>query len=119
MTISWTCKNQMAVSHSSTVAEVISLDTGPKMEGLLALHLCAAVIDVLEPPASRASGDSSRQPKPKTLNARQESSDKATPNMMCITSLIFGLLSLGASIFNGSRNLFLFIHPWYEHEAFV
>ena len=32
---SWACKKQTAVSHSSTEAEVISLDTGLRMEGLL------------------------------------------------------------------------------------
>ena len=36
VTISWTCKKQNAVSHSSTEAEVISLDAGLRMEGLLA-----------------------------------------------------------------------------------
>ena len=50
-----------AVSHSSTEAEVISLDTVLRMEGLLALTLWDIVTDVLEPRASRASGDLSRQ----------------------------------------------------------
>ena len=35
--ISWACEKQIAMSHSSTDAEVRSLDTGQRMEGLFAL----------------------------------------------------------------------------------
>ena len=34
---SWMCKKQTAVSHDSTESEVISLDTGLRMDGLFAL----------------------------------------------------------------------------------
>ena len=37
--ISWMCKNQTSVSHSSTESEIISLDTGLRLDGLLALEL--------------------------------------------------------------------------------
>ena len=37
--ISWMCKKQTAVSHSSTESEIISLDTGLRLFGLLALEL--------------------------------------------------------------------------------
>ena len=37
--ISWMCKKQLAVSHSSTKSEIISLDTGLRLDGLLALVL--------------------------------------------------------------------------------
>ena len=37
--ISWKCKKQTAVSHSSTESEIISLDTGLRLDGLLALEL--------------------------------------------------------------------------------
>ena len=50
----------MAASHSSTEAEVISLDTGLRMEGVPALTLLQTVIDVFEAPGSRARGDPSR-----------------------------------------------------------
>ena len=36
--ISWMCKKQTAVSHSSTEKEIISLDTGLRLDGLLALE---------------------------------------------------------------------------------
>ena len=37
--MSWMCKKQTSVSHSSTESEVISLDAGLRMDGLLALDL--------------------------------------------------------------------------------
>ena len=36
---SWMCKKQTAVSHSSTESEIISLDTGLRLDGLPALEL--------------------------------------------------------------------------------
>ena len=49
--ISWICKKQGAVSHSTAEAEVISLDAGVRLEGLPALTLWSLVIDVFEPEA--------------------------------------------------------------------
>ena len=37
--ITWVCKKQTSVSHSSTEAEVISLDAGLRMDGIPALDL--------------------------------------------------------------------------------
>ena len=37
--ISWMCKKQTAVSHSSTESEIISLDTGLRLDGLPVLEL--------------------------------------------------------------------------------
>ena len=45
--ISWMCKKQTSVSHSSTEAEIISLDAGLRMDGLPALDLWDLVIEVL------------------------------------------------------------------------
>ena len=36
---SWMCKKQTAVSHSSTESEIISQDTGLRLDGLPALEL--------------------------------------------------------------------------------
>ena len=36
--ISWMCKKQTAVSHSSTKSEITSLDTGLRLDGLPALE---------------------------------------------------------------------------------
>ena len=45
--ISWMCKKQTSVSHRSTESEIISLDAGLRMDGLLALYLWDMVIEVL------------------------------------------------------------------------
>ena len=44
--ISWMCNKQTSVSHSSTEAEVISLDAGLRMDGIPALTLWDLVIEV-------------------------------------------------------------------------
>ena len=45
--ISWMCKKRTSVSNSSTESEIISLDAGLRMDGLLALDLWDLVIEVL------------------------------------------------------------------------
>ena len=45
--VSWMCKKQTSVPHSSTESEVISLDAGLRMDVLLALDLWDIVIEVL------------------------------------------------------------------------
>jgi len=52
--LSWLCKKQGAVSHSTAEAEVISLDAGIRLEGLPALSLWSLVIDVFEPIQGRS-----------------------------------------------------------------
>ena len=44
---SWMCKKQTSVSHSSTESEIISLDTGLRLDGLPALELCDLIVSVL------------------------------------------------------------------------
>ena len=41
------CKKQIAVSHSSTESEIISLDIGLRLDGLLALELWDLIVPVL------------------------------------------------------------------------
>ena len=45
--ISWMCKKQTSVSHSSTVSEIISLDAGLRLDGIPALDLWDLIIAVL------------------------------------------------------------------------
>ena len=45
--ISWMCKKQTAVSHSSTESEIISLATGLRLDGLPALELWDLIVSVL------------------------------------------------------------------------
>ena len=44
--LSWMCTKQTAVSHSSTESEIISLDTGLRLDGLLALELWDLIVSV-------------------------------------------------------------------------
>ena len=44
--ISWMCKKQTSVSHSSTESEIISLDTGLRVDGLPALELWDLIVSV-------------------------------------------------------------------------
>ena len=45
--ISWMCKKQTAVSHSSTESEIISWDAGLRLDGLPALELWDLIVSVL------------------------------------------------------------------------
>ena len=45
--MSWMCKKQTAVSHSSTESEIISLDTGLRLDGLPALELWDLIVSLL------------------------------------------------------------------------
>ena len=44
---SWMCKKQTSVSHSSTESEIISLDAGLRLDGILALDLWDLIVLVL------------------------------------------------------------------------
>ena len=44
--ISWMCKKQTGVSHSSTESKIISLDTGLRLDGLPALELWDLIVSV-------------------------------------------------------------------------
>ena len=45
--ISWMCKKQTSVSHSSTESEIISLDAGLRLDGIPALDLRDLIVAVL------------------------------------------------------------------------
>ena len=45
--ISWVCKKQTSVSHSSTESEIISLDAGLRLDGIPALNLWDLIVAVL------------------------------------------------------------------------
>ena len=54
--ISWMCKKQTSVSHSSREAEIISLDAGFRMDGIPALTLWDLVIQVFHSVSNRTDG---------------------------------------------------------------
>ena len=45
--MSWMCKKQTSVSHTSTESEIISLDAGLRLDGLPALELSDLIVSVL------------------------------------------------------------------------
>ena len=45
--MSWMCKKQTSVSHSSTESEIISLDAGLRLDGITALDLWDLIVAVL------------------------------------------------------------------------
>ena len=47
VSVSWMCKKQTSVSHSSTESEIISLDTGLRLDGLPAIELWDLIVSVL------------------------------------------------------------------------
>ena len=47
VSISWMCKKQTSVSHSSTESEIISLDAGLRLDGIPALDLWDLIVAVL------------------------------------------------------------------------
>ena len=53
VSIRWMCKKQTSVSHSSTEAEVISLDASLRMDGIPALDLWDSVIEVFHSPPNQ------------------------------------------------------------------
>ena len=47
VTISWRCKKQTEVSHTSTESEIITLDAGLRLDGIPALDLWDLIVSVL------------------------------------------------------------------------
>ena len=45
--VRWMCEKQTAVSHSSTESEIISLDTGLRLDGIPAFDLWDLIVTVL------------------------------------------------------------------------
>ena len=68
--ISWMCKKQTAVSHSSTESEIISLDTGLRLDGLPALELWDLIVSVL----GNVSRVSDRSEKPESDDHKRQKS---------------------------------------------
>ena len=86
--ISWMCKKQWSVSHSITESEIVSVDAGLRMDGLLALVLWDLVIEVLgtthkSPKSSQASTretDAKIQNTPKNRNVDLSNVDQVPSN---------------------------------------
>ena len=82
--VSWMCKKQSSVSHSSTESEIISPDAGLSMDGLLALGLWDMVIEALRSNTPRLKlsnlirAEKTSQEPEKSVRKFLESSEKPT-----------------------------------------
>ena len=73
--MSWMCKKQTSASHSSTEAEIISLDADLRMNEIAALDFCDSVMEVFHSPPNQAN-------KARDLGELQRNlSQKTPPNM--------------------------------------
>ena len=70
--ISWMCKKQTAVSHSSTESEIISLDAGLRLDGLPALEFWDLIVSVF----GSMTQTTERKVRPVDTERRQKSQGK-------------------------------------------
>ena len=82
--ISWMCKKQTAVSHSSTESEIISLDAGLRLDGLPAFELWDLIVSVL----GNMTQTTERPRRPIIIDRSQRSQGKtnALNNIDCVPS---------------------------------
>ena len=78
--VSWMCKKQTSVSHNSTESEIISLDAGLRLVGILALDLWDLIVALLGNTIQNriAQGDLSKNKRevcspPHTIHKRKQS----------------------------------------------
>ena len=91
--ISWMCKKQTAVSHSSTESEIISLDTGLRLDGLPALELRDLIVSVL----GNVSRVSDRSEKPESDDLKHHKSHNKIDVMKDIDAVPSNVHSIRAS----------------------
>ena len=82
--ISWMCKKQTSVSHSSTESEIISLDTGLRLDGLLDLELWDLIFSVL----GNASHVPERSGQPDGDTHKRQKSQEKIDVIKCIDSVL-------------------------------
>ena len=92
--ISWMCKKQTLVSHSSTESVIISLDAGSRMDGIPALDLWNLVFEVLH-----SSLNQQRNPKRKCretccVTKHQENTPTPKPRLKVSTTILSYPLSI-------------------------
>ena len=62
--VTWFCKKQGAVSHSSSEAELIALDAALRMEGIPVLMFWELVVEVFHPETKRGGRPLQNSPTP-------------------------------------------------------
>ena len=82
--ISWMCKKQTSVSHSSTESEIISLDAGLRLDGILALDLWDLIVSVFEDTIQTS--ERPGRPVVTDKNQRSQVMTNVLNNMDCVPS---------------------------------
>ena len=104
--ISWMCKKQTAVSHSSTESEIISLDTGLRLDGLPALELWDLIVSVF----GNVSRVSDRSGKPESdVHKRQKSHSKI--------DVVHDIDSVPSNVQSANREALLYVFE--DNEAVI
>ena len=101
--ISWMCKKQTSVSHSSTESEIISLDTGLRLDGFPALELWDLIVSVF----GNISHISDRTGKP--VNGKNKSHNKI--------DAVQDIDSVPSSVQSASREALLYVFE--DNEAVI
>ena len=101
--IRWMCKKQTAVSHSSTESEIISLDTGLRLDGLLSLELWDLIVSVF----GNISNVSDRAGQP--VNGKNKSCNKI--------DVVHGIDSVLSNVQSASREALLYVFE--DNEAVI
>ena len=100
------CKKQTAVSHSSTESEIISLDTGLRLDGLPALELWDLIVSVL----GHISRVSDRSEKPESDDHKHHKSHNKIDAMKDIDSV-------PSNVQSASREALLYVFE--DNEAVI
>ena len=82
--ISWMCKKQTSVSHSSTESEIISLDAGLRLDGVLALDFWDLIVSVLGNMTQTT--ERTGRPDVSDKNQRSQGMTNALNNIDCVPS---------------------------------
>ena len=82
--ISWMCEKQTSVSHSSAESEIISLDAGLRLDGILALDLWDLIVLVLG--NTIQTHDRTGQPVISDSSQRSQGKTNALNNIDCVPS---------------------------------
>ena len=101
--ISWMCKKQTSVSHSSTESEIIFLDTGLRLDGLPALELWDLIVSVF----GNISHISDRTVQP--VNGKNKSHNKI--------DVMQGIDSVPSNVQSASREALLYVFE--DNEAAI
>ena len=114
--ISWMCKKQTLVSHSSTESEIISLDTGLRLDGLPALELWDLIVSVL--------GNTNQSNQARRDLCTNQREDRSTPHTMQKRKKSHGMINdldnvdfISSNVNSSRQEAFLYVFE--DNEAVI